>query len=84
MHYASSSSSQIVTVEWDAGLEKFVAWNDAGQALAASANRANAIGGAIRFAKSASRDGACVAVRVLLHDGRYRTEYIAEPSFRRP
>jgi hypothetical protein len=75
---------RIFTVEWDAGRRKFVALDDGRALLGMSADRASAIGSAIRGANSACRINGCVAVKVLLQNGKYRTEYIAQPFFRRP
>ena len=74
---------RIFTVEWDAAQRKFIARDDGRELIASSGDRGNAIGCAIRSANNASRDGGCVAVRVLLQNGKYRTEYIAQPVFRR-
>jgi hypothetical protein len=78
------SSPRIFTVEWDAVQQKFLALDDGRALLGMSADRANAIGSAIRSANKACRTGGCVAVKVLLQNGKYRTEYIAQPVFRRP
>lgn len=75
---------RIFTVEWDAVQRKFIAFDDGREPLGMSADRANAIGVAIRGANNACRSGGCVAVRVLLHNGKYRTEYIAQPVIRQP
>ncbi len=74
---------RIFTVEWDAAQKKFIAFNDGREALGIAADRANAIGIAIRSANSASRAGGFVAVKVLLHNGKYRTEYITQPGLDR-
>jgi hypothetical protein len=75
---------RIFTVEWDAVRRKFNALNDGRESLGMSADRANAIGTAIRGANNACRSGGCVAVQILLQNGTYRTEYIAQPVFRQP
>jgi len=74
---------RIFTVEWDAAQRKFAARDDGRELLAMSTDRASAIGSAIRSANQASRSGSCVAVKVLLQNGKYRTEYIAQPVLRR-
>lgn len=78
--HISQQSPRVFTVEWDAGQKKFVARNDGREMLGMAADRANAIGIAIRSANSASRIGGFVAVQVLLQSGQYRTEYITQPA----
>ena len=75
---------RIFTVEWDAVQRKFIALDDGREQLGMSEDRANAIGSAIRGANKASRNGYCVAVKVLLQNGKYRIEYITQPVVRRP
>ena len=84
MSHIPNPPPRIFTVEWDAVQRKFNALNDGRESLGMSTDRANAIGAAIRGANYASRTGGCVAVQVLLHSGKYRTEYIAQPVFRQP
>jgi hypothetical protein len=74
---------RVFTVEWDVVQRKFIARDDGREFIAMSGDRANAIGSAIRSANNASRGGGCVAVKVLLQSGKYRTEYIAQPVLRR-
>jgi hypothetical protein len=71
---------RIFTVEWDALQKKFVAFNEGHEPLGTAADRANAIGIAIRSANSAGKTGGFVAVKVLLQSGKYRTEYITQPG----
>ncbi|MES2293449.1 MAG: hypothetical protein V4527_09165 [Pseudomonadota bacterium] len=84
MSHIPNPPPRIFTVEWDAVQRKFIAFNDGRESLGMSADRANAIGVAIRGANNACRSGGCVAVQVLLQNGKYRTEYIAQPVFRQP
>lgn len=74
-----SNSMRVFTVEWDAMQKKFIARNDLCEPLGITADRANAIGIAIRSANSAARSGGFIAVKVLLQSGKYRTEYITQP-----
>jgi hypothetical protein len=74
-----STAMRVFTVTWDAVQKKFIAWNDLSEPLGVAADRANAIGIAIRSANNASRAGGFVAVKVLLQSGKYRTEYITQP-----
>jgi hypothetical protein len=76
---ASSSNPRVFTVVWDRTQNKFVARNERNEPLGVAAERANAIGIAIRCANAASRAGGYVAVQVLMQSGKYRTEYIAPP-----
>ncbi|MES2255648.1 MAG: hypothetical protein V4559_11475 [Pseudomonadota bacterium] len=77
-------SPRVFTVEWDVGQKKFIARNDGREMLGMAADRANAIGIAIRGANSAGRVGGFVAVKVLMQSGKYRTEYITQPGIGRP
>jgi len=77
--HAQSTAMRVFTVTWDPGQRKFVAWNDLSEPLGIAAERANAIGIAIRSANTASRTGGFIAVKVLLQSGKYRTEYITQP-----
>lgn len=81
--HISQQSPRVFTVEWDAGQKKFIARNDGREMLGMAADRANAIGIAIRSANSASRVGGFVAVKVLMQSGKYRTEYITQPGIDR-
>lgn len=75
----SPSSTRVFTVAWDPVRNKFVVRDDRNELLGAAAERANAIGIAIRSANTASKAGGYVAVQVLMQSGKYRTEYIAPP-----
>jgi hypothetical protein len=70
---------RVFTVAWDRSQNKFVARDDRNALLGAAAERANAIGIAIRSANMASKAGGYVAVQVLMQSGKYRTEYITPP-----
>ena len=74
-----SAGMRVFTVEWDSMQKKFIARNDLCEPLGITADRANAIGIAIRSANSAARAGSFIAVKVLLQSGKYRTEYITQP-----
>lgn len=74
-----SAAMRVFTVAWDPVQKKFIARNDLSEPLGITADRANAIGIAIRSANSASRTGGFIAVKVLLQSGKYRTEYITQP-----
>jgi hypothetical protein len=74
---------RVFTVEWDSTQRKFIAFNDGREPLGSTTDRANAIGIAIRNANMISRAGGYVAVKVLLHTGKYRTEYITQPGLDR-
>jgi hypothetical protein len=74
------NAMRIFTVEWDAVQKKFIALNDGREPIGNAADRANAIGIAIRGANSASKSGGFIAVKVLLQSGKYRTEYITQPG----
>ena len=76
---APSSKPRVFTVAWDLALKKFVARDDRNELLGMAAERANAIGIAIRCANAASKTGGYVAVQVLMQSGKYRTEYITPP-----
>ncbi len=82
--FIPQTSPRVFTVEWNVERLKFIALDDLRENLGLSANRASAIGIAILAANNASRTGSRVAVRVLLRNGTYRTEYIAQPAHRRP
>ena len=73
---ASSSSPRVFTVAWDLAQKKFIVRDDRSELLGMAAERANAIGIAIRCANTASKAGGYVAVQVLMQSGKYRTEYI--------
>ena len=75
-----STGMRVFTVAWDPMQKKFVARNALSEPLGNTADRANAIGIAIRSAYNASRTGGFIAVKVLLQSGKYRTEYITQPA----
>ena len=74
-----SEAMRAFTVEWDRKRQKFVALDDHGTLLGISPNQSNAIGSAIREARTASRDGRRVLVQVLQQNGTFRNEFIAQP-----
>jgi hypothetical protein len=79
----SPAAMRVFTVEWDAVRKKFIAFDDERETLGIAQDRANAIGIAIRSANSASRVKGFVAVKVLLQNGKYWTEYITQPGLDR-
>ncbi|HEY4274091.1 MAG TPA: hypothetical protein VGM68_01295 [Rhizomicrobium sp.] len=75
----NNEAMRAFTVEWDRKRQKFVAKDDHGALLGISPNQSNAIGSAIREARTASREGCRVLVQVLQQNGTLRNEFIAQP-----
>jgi hypothetical protein len=69
------------TVRWDEDQRKYVALDTCGSLLSASFDKSNAIESARREALLTSRSGIRVTVMVQEDDGKFRTEWVAEPSW---